>query len=337
MRCIARRSSPGRRVVALAVSLGALTPTAGHAQSEDDAETLFTRGRALAAAGRCGEALPLFRQSHQRAPAVGTLLNVGVCEEAEDRTASAARAFEEARALASSLGDEARKKYAAERLASLRPQLRRLRVVVRTPTKGLVVRLDGRVLAAPDWGRAIPLDAGEHRIAARAQGHHDYEAKVTLSEPGTTLQLEVPALTSTTAPAPPPAIVIRRERGFGSAPKIAGWAVGGVGLVAVGVGVGLALRADEIVERARPLCPDADNACLPEGVRLRNEAQTNERAGIALLAVGGAALTTGAVLLGLGYASGPDDDDDDRLLDRMAAAPWFDPTGGGGLTVRGSF
>jgi len=303
------------------------------AQETEDPEVLFKRGRSLAAAGKCADALPLFRRSHAASPAVGTLLNIADCEEEIGRTASAKSAFEQAQVLADELGDGKRSGYARKRLEQLIPRLSRLRVVVRAPAEALGLTLDGQPLPRDAWGRAIPLDPGLHQVVAGAEGYHDYEAEVRLEDPGTTLQLEVPALTSSTAPAPPTAIVIRREGGLGLAPRIAGWTVGGLGLAFVGTGAGLMLRAQAIVDEAEPYCPDAENACLPQGVELRKEAQTNERAGIALLAVGGAALTAGGVLLGLGYASEPADDD---LLDRMAVAPWLGPEGAG-LTVGGRF
>jgi len=326
--------SAPRRGLALAVSL--LVATLGllaRAQTTDDPEALFAQGRQLAVAKRCDQALPLFRRSHAAAPAVGTLLNIAACDETLGRTASAKRALERARDLANELDDGARSRYAQKRLDALRAKLSRLRVVVRSPSDGLSLTLDGAPLPAAQWGRAVALDPGRHEVVARAEGYHDYEAEVVLEDPGTTLQLEVPALTSSTAPAPPAAIVIRREGGLGEAPRIAGWTVGGVGIAALGVGSGLMLRAQLIVNEAEPYCPDRDNACLPEGVRLRGEAQTNERAGIALVAVGGAALATGAVLLGLGYASETPEDD---LLDRMAVTPWLGPALGG-VAVGGRF
>ncbi len=326
--------SAARRGLALAAALRLVTlGTVAEAQSSDDPEALFAQGRRLAVAGKCEQALPLFRQSHAASPAVGTLLNVAACEEEVGRTGSAKVALEQALALADELGDAARGRYARKQLEALQPKLSRLRVVVRSPAEGLRLTLDGEPLATSQWGRALALNPGRHQVAARADGYHDYEAEVVLEDPGTTLQLEVPALTSSTAPPPPAAIVIRREGGLGEAPRIAGWAVGGVGLAALGVGAGLMLRAHLIVDEAEPYCPDGENACLPEGVRLRGEAQTNERAGIALLAVGGAALATGAVLLGLGYANEAPDDD---LLDRMALTPFVGPQGGG-MVLSGSF
>lgn len=326
-------SAPPRGPALAAALLLATLSSAALAQSSDDPEALFAQGRRLAVAGKCAQALPLFRQSHAASPAVGTLLNIAACEVEVGRTGSAKVALEQAKALADELGDAARGRYARKQLEALQPKLSRLRVVVRSAAEGLRLSLDGEPLPAAQWGRALALDPGRHQVVARADGYHDYEAEVVLEDPGTTLQLEVPALTSSTAPPPPAAIVIRREGGLGEAPRIAGWTVGGVGLAALGVGAGLMLRAHLIVDEAEPYCPDGPNACLPEGVELRSEAQTNERAGIALLAVGGAALATGAVLLGLGYANEAPDDD---ILDRMAITPWVAPRVGG-LILTGSF
>ena len=55
-------------------------------------------------AGDYTAACPLLERSHSLDPSSGTLLNLGDCQEHLGRTASAWRAFTEARALASSDG-----------------------------------------------------------------------------------------------------------------------------------------------------------------------------------------------------------------------------------------
>jgi hypothetical protein len=78
---------------------------------------------------------------------------------------------------------------------------------------------------------------------------------------------------------------------------IAGWVLGGVGVLGVGAGVELAVRARLLDDESQRFCPDDPDTCLPEGADLRSEAQTHERAAIVAMSLGGAAVVSGAVLL----------------------------------------
>jgi hypothetical protein len=112
-----------RRALAAAVCLGAIVwgtarPAAALAPSPSDtSDDLFRRGRAAAQTGDCRTALPLFEQSQRLEPAVGTLLNLAVCEEKLGLLAAARAHLSQALALAPT-GD-VRRALIQERMAKL--------------------------------------------------------------------------------------------------------------------------------------------------------------------------------------------------------------------------
>src|SRR4051794_33913067 len=70
-----------------------LAPSA-HAGSE--AERLFQLGRRASEMGKFATACSLFRESHRLEPAVGTLLNLGDCEEQQNHLSAALDYYKDA-------------------------------------------------------------------------------------------------------------------------------------------------------------------------------------------------------------------------------------------------
>ncbi len=83
------------------------------------AEELFSEGKALMAAGAVPQACAKFEASNRIEPAMGTLLNLAVCEELAGHVFRACRFFREVVQLAQVRGQMERARYATERAARL--------------------------------------------------------------------------------------------------------------------------------------------------------------------------------------------------------------------------
>src|SRR5688500_17692987 len=90
-----RRSPAGLVVVLVCVASTAV------ADRRVEAQQLFNEGKALMAEARFADACPKFAASHALAPSASTLMNLGACQEADRKLATAWGTFQEAAALAS--------------------------------------------------------------------------------------------------------------------------------------------------------------------------------------------------------------------------------------------
>jgi len=163
-----------RRLGVFLIGSIALLTQARNARAEEEgptsaaAELRFVRGRELMKEHRYDEACTAFEQSELLEPASGTLLNLGVCREAQGRTASAFRSYEAGLALARFEQNSAAERLALERLAAIESRLCRIVLSIRRPRPGLAVRLDGVPVQSPSWGKPEPIDPGPHRVESSA-------------------------------------------------------------------------------------------------------------------------------------------------------------------------
>src|SRR5689334_14822812 len=117
MRCLRELSRP-TLVLCLVVAWGARTASA------DPADDLFNAAQDLKDHGKFDEACVKFQQALDINPnAVGTILNVALCDEKANKLATAQRLYERARALAEENKLEEHKKAAVDKLAALTPRV----------------------------------------------------------------------------------------------------------------------------------------------------------------------------------------------------------------------
>lgn len=176
------------RVVGLVVVL-----TSTMAAASPAAEKLFQDGRAALKAGRLAEACDAFRKSQELEPRVGTLLNLGDCEERRGRIATAWEAFVQARALANQTGHRAAAE-ADKRAAALVARLPYL--TLRAPAErppALAVTRNGKPVSPAELDIEIPLDPGRYELAATAPGRLGWSQTAELSV-GKKLVVEIPTL-----------------------------------------------------------------------------------------------------------------------------------------------
>jgi len=260
-----RLALPLAAVLTLASPASASSP-----QDQAAADVLFTEGKKLTAAGDWEHALPKFIESQRLTPTVTTLLDIGSCYEKLSKVASAYGAFRAAERTARETGDTDRQREAARRAEALAPLLPKLAIVVSLEARvpGFEVRRDGALVGEGQWGSAMPADVGNHTIEATAPGYKTWSAEIRIDVNGAAVSVRVQPLAKLAAE---PAA---GGTGFAwSTQRTIGLAVGGVGLVGLGVAAGFTARAASQNAASLPYCQPANpNKCKASGVDLRNQA-----------------------------------------------------------------
>ncbi len=279
------------------------------------AEALFEEGRKLVSDGKYADACPKFADSERLDPSAATLLNLASCWEKVGHSASAWATYKEAASVANATG---RRDYlaAAQRHAdALAPTLAHLTLAVTSPVDGILVRRDGVNVDRAEWGTAIPIDPGTHTLAASASGYKDWSGSVDVTENGAPVTVTIPPLEpapvdQTIAPIAPPIAPEKLAAPTGNEPpraaedghpgngqRLAGWIVGGAGVIGLAVGAGFAVAAKGKYNDSLGDCEaNNHNLCGSTGLSERSDARTAGDVATALLVVGGAAVVGGAVL-----------------------------------------
>jgi serine/threonine-protein kinase len=329
------------RTLALFVAFFAssASETAGNAQTAPgppSAEHLFEQGVRLLKEGRYDAACPLLEQAQSRVMGIGVTLYLAECYEQSGRTSKAWREFDRARQLAATRKD-GRAVIAARRADALLIRSPKLRIGVSVPAAidGLKVTDDGATVDPDAWGRARPVDAGEHVVRATAPGRQPFQIAVDVA-PGTSMSsVEVPVLdveapgrqdVGTATPAPPvpplppatpaapsppspppaPAVAVLSPPPGGPPTgdravdwqRITGVSLLGLGAVGVGIGAvtGLEARSRLAQSNANGHC-GPDNRCDGTGMADRSAALTDARFSTVGFIGGAACLVGGGALL----------------------------------------
>jgi hypothetical protein len=136
--------------------------------SEAQAAERFSRGVQLFDAGDFGPALVEFERAYELAPNYRVLENIGVVNIRLGRYASAARTL---RRYLDEGGDAISAEHRSEVQTDLdNIALRTATLTVEVVTAGAEVTLDGRKVTESERQEAILVDAGEHIVAASAEG-----------------------------------------------------------------------------------------------------------------------------------------------------------------------
>jgi hypothetical protein len=347
LRFRAPRARPRRLRGACAVALAAAAlatwgaPRAARAQSADavTAEELFVKARADLKRGDYASACPRFEESQRLDPSVGTLLNLADCQEHAGRLARARALLLEAAALARSKRDFEREQVANQRVAVLDKRVPRVRVDVAYTPPGLVVQRDGVELKSASWGIALPVDPGPHVIVATAPGRQRFEMTINaaadgaesaviialVDDPDSATNAHPAPVPADTAPAPAP-------KGWGTQ-RILAAAVGGAGVIAVGVGSAFGAMALSKNSESKSGCQG--DFCSSASAAVRRTARTDGDVSTAFF-------VAGAVLVGAGvtlYFTAPSDKGGEKR--RASAGGWFVSGAvgdrAGGVTCGGAF
>ncbi|MEP7126949.1 MAG: tetratricopeptide repeat protein [Byssovorax sp.] len=299
-----------RPLAALALALGALTT--GTAARADDASVaraqhLFDEAIVLIKAGRYAEACPRLEESDKLDPGMGTEYRLAECYEGAGRLASAWTVFRAVADAAQRDGQGERAAVAIRRAADLAPRVPMLVIEVPAAANlpGLSVRIDGNPIPASEWAHKVPVDPGQHLIAARAPGRVGWVRSIAPVSGTTTVVVPMlgDGLAPLAAPPPPPDEIAKAapppptQPGL-STPRIAALAAGGVGVAGLVLGTVFGLRAGSQWKSAQDDCKDRVNGelCSPAGIQLGKDASTSASLSTVGFVVGGAALLTGTIL-----------------------------------------
>lgn len=308
------------QIAIVALAFAALAP--GIARADGDAvgqaDRLFQRGRQAAERGDYAEACLRFEDSYRLDPGVGTLINLGDCEEHLGEL-QRARDYYGTALSRMNPGDD-RIPRVRDRLAGIEQHSARLTLrLSKDAPEGTVVTVDGAVVDP----RRTPLllAKGVHPILVTAVGYRGARYSVGMAE-GETRALDVTpgAQLETVLPGGSPASAAASTRATWMKP---------IGIASLGIGVASAwvgsLAGVEAIDRRdvqRANC-NAQNVCNAEGVAAANEGATWAAVSTATFIVGGVLLATGVVMLVWSMVS-------NRAPAPSSAGLSFSPAGVGG-------
>lgn len=219
------------------------------------AEALFRAGRDATARGDNAAACQRFRESYRIEPAVGTLLNIAICDEALHRLADAWEGYQHvADRLAA---DDDRVPLVRERIAALDVRLPRLTLRANRKAPPGEVQRDGVALTAAAFGVPLPVDPGQHRIVVRAPQREVREYVVLVAE-GQRVTVDI-------EPGPPAAAPGTRVAGSVPFRQQAEYSLFGAGiasLVVTGVTAAMFFHADATLNEHCPTSSQCDDVGL---------------------------------------------------------------------------
>jgi serine/threonine-protein kinase len=251
----------------------------------------FQNGREWMAQKRYEEACHAFEESERIDPEVGTMLNLGYCYEKLGKTASAWATYREAAASAQEEGRLAWESAARERVARLESSLLRVVIEVQAQTAGDAVNVlvDGTPFPKSVWGQPAPLYPGQHEVRANAADKRAWTVTFEVNAehvPTVVVPVLDPVLTREAARE------AEQRRESASARRTAALALGGAGVIALGVTAIFGLSAISTYHGAD--C--AAGACTRAGVdALSRSHAEGDVATVAATVAGGALL--GATIL----------------------------------------
>ena len=304
---------------------------AGQPQQEAIAQTRFGKGRELFIAGKYAEALAEFRAAGELFESPNTRLYIGRCERALGHLAAAHVELERA---ASEAADRAHAdpRYASthdvakQEASALEAKLGHVTILAPGGLPdGTVITVNGSTLAPAAVGVAAPIDPGSVEVEAKAPGYvalhrtaqvaagESVEIKIKLdvspsaapsettnATTGTTASTEAPTAGAPAGTEEHPVVDTTPHAGRGL--RNAGFVVGGIGIVGLGVFSAFAALAQTRFDQLKTQCNggpcDASyGSQIDEGQAYQNVANVS-------LAIGGAALVVGTIMVVAGVSAG---------------------------------
>lgn len=270
------------------VLVGALVLAAVRPAAADDniakADALFAEGVKLRdsdvelACAKFGESLELNPQ------AIGTLLNVAVCDEKQGRIATAVRRFREARQRAAEDKLAEHLKLANEKIAALSPDVPhvKIRFLAPPPHAEPTVIFDGRLIT-PGTSDDVAADPGERVLVVSAPGYVSFQKTILITK-GARTTIDVPALAKAVSSS-------RRTVG-----KLAVLSGGALTVTGVTLGYFASRRYRRQFDSDECRYVGGDPSCSPDGHSAIKSARTLGNVGTVIGGVGLAAAITGGIL-----------------------------------------
>lgn len=294
--------------IALAVLGAPAIAAADPAGDKAAAEAVFREGRELMEKNDFAAACPRFEKSLALYQSASAALNLARCYAKTDRLAAALTTIDRAVELTKKEADEARRgeleRLTAEQRREIAPRVPTVRVVVSPKIEGMVVERNGIEIPEPMIGAPIPVDPGKYKIRVAAPGYQEVVRESDVTEGRSilvevTLERQGPVSAVPAAPKPRPGP--RPPAPDAAPPVVWPWVVGGIGVAALGVGIGFAVDYGAVRGEVDDHCPDGNctglSAAEAEALLGRWD---RDVAGLAVsAATGGALLVAGGVGLAL--------------------------------------
>ncbi len=315
-------------VLALASSVPPAHADDADAEATKQADALFDEGKALFDKD-LDKACQKFEASlAYNSQAIGTLLNIALCDEKRGRIASAVARFTDARERAKEGGMVEHQRAAEQHIAALTPKIPHVSIkFVEPPSTDTTIVIDDKVvpLGARDH---LAIDPGEHAVKVSASGRLPYQTKFKIAEAGSE-EVSIPALEKSVT-------VQSSRRTIGKITVITG-----VAMIGTGVVVGLIADAkydkqfttgpSATVEQPNPgfYCtrlPNKTAQCDAEGLAATKSAITIGNVGTVVGAVGIAVAAVGAYL----WLRSPGESASDR---QISVAPQLTADGAGIVAI----
>lgn len=209
------------------------------------AQALFQDALALVDRGEWDAGCTKFEASMLLYPAASTLLNIARCHEHKQKLASAWSAYKRVLVLnRETVGDERRRaidELASAEIAKLTPRLPKIKLTMSRPVLGVTLRKDGELLPGAAIGTELPVDVGEHEVAAEAPGHRPFHLRFDVKE-GVLRDVVIDLVPEGEA-----------DQRDGRPPRWA-WVTGGAGLVFAGLSAGFRIDQAYVEGRQQGLC-----------------------------------------------------------------------------------
>jgi hypothetical protein len=283
------------------------------AHAAEKAQSLYDQGLAEMLEGRFETGCPLLERSYADDPLPGAGFTLAACYARWGKVNTAAVRYRAFLAMVEQLPpaerDEQkdRVKAAREKLAELEPQIPTITLSLGASAGAdVIVQIDGRTLRPTELGSPVPVDPGEHEIAARRPDEPVARQTTVQLEPGAKREVDLSDLLAQAGEAPAAAAEAPDEEGpdDGTTLRAAGIAVGAVGLAGIVVGAitgGMVFGKKSTVEDN---C--IDTVCNQEGLDAADQASTLGMVSNVGFGVGVGALALGVVL----YLVAPDGEGD---------------------------
>jgi tetratricopeptide (TPR) repeat protein len=251
----------------------------------DKADQLFAEGKALLGSNLI-QACDKFEESLQYNPAaIGTLLNVALCDEKLGKLASAIAKFTEARDHAKEQNLAEHVRAAEDHIAALGPSVPHLAIQLTEQLPETTILIDDRVIPRADIAD-IAIDPGERIITVNAPDRLPHREKIIITR-AEHRSVTIPALARSVT-------VTSSRRRIGQIATIAGGA-------AFGTSIGLALYGRHLRQQQlddHHCAPNGNDgtSCDPTGQSATTRARTYGNVATVVGAIGLAAAAAGTVL-----------------------------------------
>ncbi len=220
----------------------ALLTSSGTAVADDRvarADQLFEEGKAMLAKDLAGACAKFEESLKFNSQAIGTLLNVALCDEKLGRFASASAKFAEARDRAKEQNMAVHLKAAEDHIASLADQVPHVTLKFsEPPLPQTTIVIDERLIPFADIANH-PIDPGAHDVVVSAPGHLSFKMHLEIAA-GENKDLSIPPLEKS--------VTVRSSR------RTIGKITTATGVAALGTGIALAIVARRDYDSATEHC-----------------------------------------------------------------------------------